>query len=1127
MAKQYWVAAIVVMVLVGGGGLFYYHANSPKQLAVKAQIAMGRGDSTRAVGFLRRAMDRKPDGELGAQVRRLLARALIDAGRESDARPYLEEVLTQNPQDDKALDLLAESHTRPPQRKLSQALRPLSDQSLADVDASIAQELESLEQMPQTPRNEIAQAQLHRLYYELMDDQRRRTLAAIEEASLVQNTGAEDAGRQKLTSLPDPEGRRERAAELLQNALNQAPTNIRAAELLLQYQYQDQRFAEVLALYRQFQENGPMSPELVITAANAIIADAQHQPDYRLRYAAAQKELETYLVAHEKEAGPPQAHILVAIGMTMLEQGKLEEAMATAQKATAIDAKNLDAQLLLINCKVRQKNTGEALSLIVPLTNSSGGGGVPQVWHLLGLINADLGNLQPAEDAFRKALSLNSAYTPARRALLVTLVRAGKNDAANLVASQEIREDRYFIPAWSVTVEDFRKRGQNERAKAMLLALAGDEHIPAEALPGLVQLLLDNSLTDQAAKLTERLPANPKYRVGLAEAQAKAGDEPAAFRTLEELRSLGETEKGLAENARLKLLISLGLLKEATAALAAMSASPDAEDFASMLMIGQGWMKVGRFDEAKKMLAGIPVYASEYPAAAAELASLNVSAGDHDAAIEGLKQAITNAGKKATIDSLLKPALFQTYLRVGNPAAALAIAKEQAAMFPTNTPLYRNWTVLAATAARESGDYDEAVRLLEMLDPESRKAAAMDIAMLHLLNNKGDLASLAVGEGAVPDASPVYAATTLRLIGGEGGGLSESQAASLLATGQPSTVYAVLSVLSPEQQKAHASDIEKNQRVLPGDIETLLSQVASRGKDNMELAPGSAGGSAGVNVATEAQSKNPRQSRGLTRLRQVALSKRLLEIGWFTNALAVLDQLDQSTGTPLTISQIQRFESLSELRRDTQAKTILDAFALQLKAGKPVAPGVRIVYASQASLRDRNEEAIAALEPLISLNRPALLATIAGLHEKLGQLDQAVALNLQVKAMEPDNLLAANNLAYTLCASDPTNKATLAQALSTIQPAVDKAPQIPAFQDTLGWIEILSGKAPAGTQRIARVLPALRLNAAVHYHLGIGYSKTGQPELARLHLQNVQYLAKSQPIPELALATEALKKLKE
>jgi hypothetical protein len=82
------------------------------------------------------------------------------------------------------------------------------------------------------------------------------------------------------------------------------------------------------------------------------------------------------------------------------------------------------------------------------------------------------------------------------------------------------------------------------------------------------------------------------------------------------------------------------------------------------------------------------------------------------------------------------------------------------------------------------------------------------------------------------------------------------------------------------------------------------------------------------------------------------------------------------------------------------------------------------------------------------------------------------------------------------------------------------------FQDTLAWIEILSGQPADGVKRLSRSLPQLRLSPAVHYHLGIGYAKLGQNDLARLHLLNVQGLAQSKTtVPELPLATEALKTL--
>ena len=167
-----------------------------------------------------------------------------------------------------------------------------------------------------------------------------------------------------------------------------------------------------------------------------------------------------------------------------------------------------------------------------------------------------------------------------------------------------------------------------------------------------------------------------------------------------------------------------------------------------------------------------------------------------------------------------------------------------------------------------------------------------------------------------------------------------------------------------------------------------------------------------------------------------------------------------------------------------------------------------------------------ALEPLVKLNRPDVLTTLATFYEKIGKLDQAIAMHRQIRKLDPNDILAANNLAYTLSAAKPDDKAALAEARAAVQFAIDKAPQIAVFQDTKAWIEILSGQPAEGVKNLARALPQLRLSPAVHYHLGIGFAKLGQTDLARMHLQNVKSLAQSKtPIPELPLATEALKTL--
>ncbi len=258
--------------------------------------------------------------------------------------------------------------------------------------------------------------------------------------------------------------------------------------------------------------------ELAITAANTLIIDVTRQPDHAKRFADAQKVLEAYLADHSKDA-----RILVSIGQVMLEQNLIADATRMAGRATDEVPGDLDSQILLINCRLREKKTADALNLITPLTNSHSN--VPQVWYLLGLANSDSANYPAAEDAFRKAIALSPTFLPARRALLTNEIRSGNSEAANTLASQLMRDDRYYMPAWAVTVDSLNKLGQSDRVRTLLVNLAEDPALPAENKSDLIRLLAENNLAAEAAKLLATLPPDDSETIRLkASVAASAGD---------------------------------------------------------------------------------------------------------------------------------------------------------------------------------------------------------------------------------------------------------------------------------------------------------------------------------------------------------------------------------------------------------------------------------------------------------------------------------------------------------------------------------------------------------------------------------------------------------------------------
>src|SRR5690348_10001915 len=100
------VTAAILLAGAATGGYFYYRANSPSQLAARAQLALEQHDPLKAIELLQRALSRGgKGGDTAVSLRNIMARAMIDAGRESDARDYASQALTIKPDNAEALDL--------------------------------------------------------------------------------------------------------------------------------------------------------------------------------------------------------------------------------------------------------------------------------------------------------------------------------------------------------------------------------------------------------------------------------------------------------------------------------------------------------------------------------------------------------------------------------------------------------------------------------------------------------------------------------------------------------------------------------------------------------------------------------------------------------------------------------------------------------------------------------------------------------------------------------------------------------------------------------------------------------------------------------------------------------------
>ena len=123
----------------------------------------------------------------------------------------------------------------------------------------------------------------------------------------------------------------------------------------------------------------------------------------------------------------------------------------------------------------------------------------------------------------------------------------------------------------------------------------------------------------------------------------------------------------------------------------------------------------------------------------------------------------------------------------------------------------------------------------------------------------------------------------------------------------------------------------------------------------------------------------------------------------------------------------------------------------------------------------------------------ALQLTLAGILERTGDYDAAISEYENLLDKDPSSIIVINNLA-SLLADHRTDKASLDRA-ETLAASLQKSP-LPQFKDTLGWVSYRQGDYKPAVPLLEDAATALPKVALVHYHLGMTYIATGQPEKA-------------------------------
>jgi pentatricopeptide repeat protein len=122
----------------------------------------------------------------------------------------------------------------------------------------------------------------------------------------------------------------------------------------------------------------------------------------------------------------------------------------------------------------------------------------------------------------------------------------------------------------------------------------------------------------------------------------------------------------------------------------------------------------------------------------------------------------------------------------------------------------------------------------------------------------------------------------------------------------------------------------------------------------------------------------------------------------------------------------------------------------------------------------------------------------ASLQILKGDPTGAIAQYESILKDQPNSVLAINNL-VSLLLDNRSDKESLNQAFSLAENL--KSSNVPQFQDTYGWAQFKKGDGKTAVAVLEAAQEKLPNLAAVHYHLGMSYSTTGQTDKAREQFQ--------------------------
>ena len=201
-----------------------------------------------------------------------------------------------------------------------------------------------------------------------------------------------------------------------------------------------------------------------------------------------------------------------------------------------------------------------------------------------------------------------------------------------------------------------------------------------------------------------------------------------------------------------------------------------------------------------------------------------------------------------------------------------------------------------------------------------------------------------------------------------------------------------------------------------------------------------------------------------------------------------------------------------------------EALYRELIAEDPAREGpVRALY-RLLSRNDREDEADKVLEAALEANPESDRLRLAKAQrlENTGDIEGAIAIYDALYAKYPNNQGLANNLA-SLITAHRSDDESLQRAFAIVRRL--RGTDVPAFQDTYGWIEYRRGNFEEALVYLEPAAKGLPGDPLAQFHLGMTYLSLKQNDKARETLTRALEVAGDSDLPQFDTARDMLEKL--